>query len=256
MDDTANNTNDKIVLKENDFPDVISYLDNGNPTLRAASASYELSLLQTKETLTDIDSYGKFIHNAVSQFRHTRVYKEYKSFLMNLGLDHCSYLHNVNSDMAELEMNHCILNIFDVALMICEHYINTYGQCSTFHIVAALREEHTNHRVPLIMMSKTVHQLYHNDEMFFVHPKQVFGKWTELLYRYQNGITPEICTKLLYYIRMALKTDSSDDNELLTIANEIQNWSARNYGSTIYTNQSPNPYYFWGYGNPNGYIGY
>lgn len=246
---------EEIELTENEFPDVTSYLDNGNPTLRSPNSTYEISLLQTQETLNDIDSYSKFIHNAIYQFRHTRVYKSYKSYLMSLGLDHCAYLHNVNSEMAELEMNHCILTLFDIALMISEHYIKTYGYVSTFHIVAALREEHSENRIPLIMMSKTVHQLYHNDELFYVHPKQIFGKWTSLLSKYRNGITPEICTKLLYYIRMALKDGAnSTDNDMLILANEIQNWSAKNYGSVIYTNESSNPFNFWNNNNSYCYI--
>ena len=113
----------KIILQENDFPDVSTYFDNGNPTLRAKDSSFEQPMLQTKESLMDIDFYGNFIRNAISQFRHLRVYKGYKNFLMNLGLDHCQYLHNVDSNMATIEMNHCILTIFDVALLICEHYI-------------------------------------------------------------------------------------------------------------------------------------
>ena len=222
--------NDKVILNQNDFPDITMYLNNGNPTLRSPSSVYEISLMQTKETLADIDGYARFINNVTSQFRHGgRFYKAYKASLMELGLDHCAYLHNINSDMAELEMNHVILTIFDIALMICEHYINTYGQVSSFHIIGALREEHKRNRVPIIMMSTTVHQLYHNDELFYVHPNQVFGKWTELIRTYYNGITPEICNKLLYYIRLALKDTGSSDNELLTLADEIKNWSEKNY---------------------------
>ena len=244
----------RVILNGNDFPDITMYLNNGNPTLRSPSSPYEISLMQTKETLSDIDSYARFINNAITQFRHTKFYKGYKADLMSHGLDHCSYLHNINSDMAEIEMNHCILTLFDVALLICEHYINTYGQISTFHIVGALREEHKQHRVPIVMMCKTVHQLYHNDELFYVHPNQVFGKWTELIKNYYNGITPEICSKLLYYIRLALKDKGSTDNELLTLADTIKNWSERNYGSAIYTNQSTNPYSFWT--NPNPATGF
>ena len=48
-------------------------------------------------------------------------------------------------------------------------------------------EEYQN-RVPIVMMSKTVHQLYHNDELFYVHPNQVFGKWTELIKNYQGSL--------------------------------------------------------------------
>lgn len=239
-----------MILLENDFPDIQSYINNGNPTLRSPNSPYELGFMQTKESLNDIDSYARFINNAIAQFRHTRIYKSYKAYLMELGLDHCQYLHNITSDMATLEMNHCILTIFDLALIICEHYINTYGYCSTFHIVAALREEHTQNRVPIVMMSKTVHQLYHADDLFFVHPKQIFGKWIEFLSKYRNGITPEICVKLLYYIRTALEEENSTDNDLLTVSQEIKKWSDMNYGSVIYGIPAENPYYFWN-GNVN-----
>ena len=67
-----------INLNQNDFPDIISYLNNGNPTLRSPNSVYEISHMQTKETSADIDSYARFINNAISQFRHSRFYKVYK----------------------------------------------------------------------------------------------------------------------------------------------------------------------------------
>lgn len=234
----------------NAFPDIFTYLNNGNPTLRSPSSSYELGFLQTKQSVADIESYARFINNAKDQFRHSRFYKAYKAHLMSLGMDHCAFLHNINSDMAELEMNHVILNIFDITLMICEHYLNTYGQVSTFHLIGALRDEHKNNRVPIIMMSKTVHQVYHDDDLFYVHPNQVFGKWTELITRYYNGITPEICTKLLFYIRTSLKEKNSSDNDLLSLADQIKNWSEMNYGSVLRTTELDNPYSMWFNHNP------
>ena len=34
-----------INLNQNDFPDIISYLNNGNPTLRSPNSVYEISLM-------------------------------------------------------------------------------------------------------------------------------------------------------------------------------------------------------------------
>lgn len=226
------------------FPDVTAYLNNGNPTLCSPNAAYELPLMQTRESMIDVDLYNRFVHNAINLFRGLRVYKNYKAYLMELGLDHCQYLHNISSEMATLEMNHCILTIFDVAVMITEHYLNTYGYVSVPHVVASLREEHTSNRVPLVMMSKTVHQLYHNAENFYTHPKQVFGKWIELLQKYQNGITPEICTKVLYYIRTAIENGESTDGDFLRCAEYIKNWSEKIYGSYIRTLPGESPYRF------------
>ena len=230
-----------LTLEGNQFPDISMYLNNGNPTLRSPNSAYELSFMQTRESMIDVDLYSRFVHNAVNLFRGLRVYKNYKAYLMELGLDHCQYLHNISSDMATIEMNHCILTIFDVAVMITEHYLNTYGCVTVPHVVAALREEHTSNRIPLVMMSKTVHQLYHNADNFFTHPSQVFGKWVELLNRYQRGITPEICIKLLHYIRTAYEEEESTDDGLLQCAETIKNWSENIYGSYINTTYNSSP---------------
>lgn len=243
-----------MILEGQDFPDILQYLNNGNPTLRSPSSVYEISLFQTKDTLADIDSYARFINNAIGQFRKSRFYTAYKAYLMSLGLDHCAFMHNLSSEHCTLEMHHTIITIFDIALMISEHYINTYGYVTTFHIVAGLRDAHKQNMVPLVMLSKTVHQQYHADDLFYIHPDQVFGYWPKLFETYQNGITADICSKVLYYIRTAMREKSSNDNDLLKIANTITDWSERNYGSVIHTIDNPNPYTFWsnpGFGNSN-----
>lgn len=226
------------------FPNITAYLNNGNPTLCSPSSAYELPMMQTRESMIDVDLYSRFVHNAETLFRSLKGYKNYKAYLMGLGLDHCQVLHNINSDMATLEMNHCILTLFDITVMITEHFLNTYGYVSVPHVVAELRYAHTNNLVPLVMMSKTVHELYHNADNFFTHPKQVFGKWTELLRRYYNGITPDICTKVLYYIRTAYEEGDSVDDNLLQVAEEIKNWSERTYASYISTLPGQSPYRF------------
>ena len=226
------------------FPNITAYLNNGNPTLCSPSSAYELPMMQTRESMIDVDLYSRFVHNAETLFRSLKGYKNYKAYLMGLGLDHCQVLHNINSDMATLEMNHCILTLFDITVLITEHFLNTYGYVSVPHVVAELRYAHTNNLVPLVMMSKTVHELYHNADNFFTHPKQVFGKWTELLRRYYNGITPDICTKVLYYIRTAYEEGDSVDDNLLQVAEEIKNWSERTYASYINTLPGQSPYRF------------
>ena len=101
--------------------------------------------------------------------------------------------------MASLEMHHCMLNIFDIAIMICEHYLNTVGAISEFELIKRLKQEHANNRIPLVMLCKTCHQLYHHKSLY-IHPEQVFGKWWELIERYNLGWTREIVEKLLRYL--------------------------------------------------------
>lgn len=230
-------TDNMIKLRENSVPDIESINYGGNPTIVSPNAEHWISLRQTRETLGDIDTYISFIKSAVSLFRSSKVYKAYKAHLIDLGLDKCQYLSNLPTASPDdkkspitIEMNHCILTIFDVALIICEHTLNTYGSIATPELVMILEEEHRDHRIPLVMMCKTVHQAYHSDPMFYVHPNLVFGKWWEFLQKYNTGITPDIAAKILFYINKSEEETSSTDNGLLQIVNQIQDWGCKNGG--------------------------
>ena len=56
-----------MILNGNDFPDIISYLNNGNPTLRSPNSVYEISLMQTKETLNSLYILYKIYYVSTAQ---------------------------------------------------------------------------------------------------------------------------------------------------------------------------------------------
>lgn len=226
MNTTTNNNN---------YPDIIKYCDNNNVILENTSSNESVYFLETKDTLSDIEYYGKFITDSINIFRSLKFYKGYKEHLYNSGLDHCQIMHNIDSNMADLEMNHVILTIFDIALLISEHYLNTIGYISTMILINQLRFVHSRNLVPLIMMSKTVHQIYHADDSFYVHPTQVYGKWIELLQTYSYGLTPEICYKVLFYLRKLNINELTQTNGLLQIANSLTDWSNLNGNRNIAT---------------------
>lgn len=208
------------------IPGIDTY-NNDNPTLRSPNSLYEIQFYLTRDSSVDIELYKKFLDNAISRFRHSKTYKNYKGFLIGLGLDKCQYLGNINTEMATIEMHH-VITIYDIALIICEHMLNTVGKISTFDLVQLLKEEHKEHNIPLVMLSLTPHQLYHSDPNFYISPKMVFGKWDVLLNRYKYGITQDVGFKLLLWIKKALEEDCSNDNGLLDLRDNIKDWSVYN----------------------------
>lgn len=183
------------------YPEIISF-DNKNPTLRSPYATLDLPFYQTKETLNDVDTYRNFIKNAESRFRASKEYKAYKSYLMEyIGIDRCQEFGNITSDDATIELHHNILGLFDIALLISGHIINTVGYISTFDLIQYLILEHYNNRVGITFLSKTAHQIYTNDPDGYIPPEMTFGKWWELLYLYRFGITYNIAEKILQYLQ-------------------------------------------------------
>ena len=221
----------------NNIPDIeVEYDDQYNPMVNSPNAPYALPFYMTKDTMIDVEVYKAFLDNAISQFRkHGRFYKNYKSYLMELGLDHCQIYSNVNEDNVGsrgIEMNHNFLTIFDIALLITEHVLNTVGYISTFDLIYLLKLEHRENRVPIVMLSETVHEMYHQNEDLVFPAQMCFGYWIELLKRYSRGITPRIAQKVINYIDRSIndndKLNSIAINDLLGLKQNVEGWSRYN----------------------------
>ena len=232
------NTNEK--KKINDF--VIQYDQDYNPTIHSKNSLYPLQFYQTKDSMADVEHYKRFLENAISRFRSSRTYKHYKGYLIDLGLDHCQILPGIRMDLEEnenhkgrknnlIEMHHNFLTIYDIALLITEHTLNTKGFISTFDLVQLLKEEHKNNRIPLVMLCKTAHQMFHNNQEFMIPANMCFGFWQELLEKYNQGITIEIANKVITFIQKSLEIQGLGvdfTNNLLQLRENILGWSEYN----------------------------
>jgi hypothetical protein len=219
----------------NNIPDIeVEYDDRYNPMVNSPNAPYALPFYQTRDTLIDVDVYKDFLNNAISTFRHSVFYKNYKSYLMSMGFDHCQVMPNVteeNVGSKGIEMNHNFLTIFDIALMITEHIINTIGYISTFDLVYILCEEHKANRIPIVMLSETAHEMYHNNDDMVLPASMCFGNWVELLQRYNKGITIRIAQKVMNYIDRSVndeKLNNSVIQELLGTRDYVESWGRYN----------------------------
>lgn len=211
----------------NPLPGIEVYQENMNPVITSPYSTYSIPFYQTRESLMDIDTYRSFLKNCETRFRHSVTYSNYKGFLIGLGMDRCQVHGFIHADMegVDIEMHHAILTLFDISLMITEHLLNTVGYVTTFDVVQALKEEHKANNIAIVMLSKTPHQVYHNNTEFFIHPKMCFGNWPRLIEKYNKGLTQDVSFKLLYYLKKAIEMDGSDDGGLLDLREKIKEWS-------------------------------
>ena len=212
----------------NPLPNIEEININNNPGIMSPSSAYAIFFYQTKESLMDADAYRAFLKNIERRVRTSVAYSNYKGYLIGLGMDHCQVHGFINSSMADLEMHHCILTLFDIALMISEYYLNTTGYVSSFDVVQTIKDEHKMNNIALVMLTKTPHQLYHNDSSFFIHPDMCIGNWPKLIETYKAGLTQDLAFKILYYIRKAIQVGYTDDGGLLKVRDTILDWSQKN----------------------------
>ena len=198
------------------------------------NAPYPLPFYQTKDTLIDVEKYKHFLDNSIARFRRSRSYKGYKSYLMTLGLNRCQILGNITDEMAEVEMHHNFLTIYDIAILISQHVLNTVGIISTFDLVSLLIQEHKANNIPIVMLSKTAHQVYHDNPDFYIPLSMTFGQWWNLLSKYRYGITLDIAYKIVRYISNCQKNNELTDVSFFRLKDDIRGWGEYNEYSNNY----------------------
>ena len=214
------------------YPDILLSNIDINPTLTSPNAVYSISFALTKEQTYDFEEYKRFLDSAIRNFRQSKFYTHYKHYLYSLGIDCCQFHPNITSnseqEVASLEMHHCMLNIYDIAIIITEHILATQGMINEFDLSDLLKIEHANNNIPIVMLCKSCHQKYHH-QFLYVYPEMIFGKWWELLYKYPEGWTREIMDKVFKYINRGLgekrQYREKDNARLLELRDEILNWA-------------------------------
>lgn len=208
------------------IPGIVGYMDNDNPTISSPFSPFVIQFYQTPDSLNNIEDYRTFLKNVESAFRTSREYKAIKARLIESGMTNCQVHGNLNSEMVDIEMHHNMLTLFDLAMIITEHLIRTTGKASTFDVVRLLIDAHNNNEVLLIMLSKTPHQVYHNNPEFFLPFEMCIGEPWKFLEKYKYGITQDIAYKILRYLRQEEKNNGKiNDQGLLNIRNSILSWS-------------------------------
>ena len=199
-----------------------------NPVLYFPSADAPLLFYQTRDTLADVDVYKTFIDNCIHRFRKSRTYKSYKAYLMSMGMNRCQINGNIEDGMADIEMHHNFLTIYDITILISQHVLNTVGMCTTFDIISLLGQEHRENNIPIVMLSETAHQLYHANEDMYIPISMTFGKWWVLLTKYRYGITLDIANKVIKYIRNCQRNNELTDVSFYRMSNELEKWGEYN----------------------------
>lgn len=249
-------TKEQYDLKIADMRDMDIYLAEEfittNPNISmmmSENAPYPLIFEQTKDTLIDVEKYKHFLDSAIGRFRRSRSYKGYKSYLMMMGMNRCQIFGNIDDSMADIEMHHNFLTIFDISILISQHILNTVGKMTTFDLVALLIQEHRNNNIPIVMLSKTAHQVYHDNPDFYIPLSMTFGKWWDLLIKYRYGITLDISYKVIKYINKCQENNELTGLEYFKLKESIEGWGKYNEYSATYVNANYNNNFY-----GNGYI--
>jgi len=215
----------------NKLPNIEFKKPQHNPTIDSEYSMFELPFYKTIDYFANIDNFVRFVKGVENMVRTSPYYKKYISYLKNdLGLNYCQVLSNIKSESEkekiEIHMHHGpILTLFDVVSIVTDSLLARDEKVNTFIVADKVIEEHFNNNIQVVMLSETVHEEVHANNIF-INLKQAFGDINTFIKKYRDGLNDEYIDKINKYIETSLKYDSFD-NETLKLRETIKCWAKK-----------------------------
>lgn len=148
---------------------------------------------ETYDIYSDKD-FKKFINDAEAQVRKSIEYKRCIQFLKdNMGMNESPFMEGVSSKdspKVKIELHHSPFTLFDIALIVFNKRLY-YGESLELQAVAKeVCKLHYYLVVGLVALTKTEHELVHN-QYLFVPCTRVLGDYGKFMDYYHNFMTPE-----------------------------------------------------------------
>lgn len=212
----------------NQLPNIDYKKPNKNPTLDADTSEFELPFYKDIEYFSNIDNFVGFVKAVERMVRTSNYYSRYIKYLKeDIGLTACQVLSNIEDEYADIEMHHGpILTLFDYVAIITDSLLAKKKKINTFLVADILLEEHFLNNIQVVMLSKTVHEQVHENNIF-INLNQAFGNLNDFLKKYRDGLHPEQVQKINKYIESSIKYDSFD-KDVLKLNGFVKKWSKDN----------------------------
>jgi hypothetical protein len=158
-------------------------------------------------SLDNVKDFDKLIKNIEKIVRNSLEYRNYIKFLKTeLKLNSCTLLKNFNTDIVNIELHHYPFTLYDITEIILNYLIKVNIEFSPISVAERITKLHYENKVGLVPLTKTVHELAHNGEVF-ISINNVFGNIEKFIYEYNLGVTSQHLEKLEKLIEL-----SNDEN--------------------------------------------
>lgn len=200
-----------------------------NPTLDSDTSLYTIPFYKDAEYFANLDNFIAYVKSVEKLVRTSKFYSRYIRFIKeDVGLNFCQVLSNVKQDdemsKVEIEMHHGpILTLFDYITIIIDYMLYNDMKISSYKVADIILDEHFKNHIQVVMLSKTVHEEVHENNIF-LNTKHAFGDLNAFLDKYKDGVSDEQIDKINKYIELCEKYDSFDKGTL-KLKEKIESWN-------------------------------
>lgn len=182
---------------------IMSFGNNDDELYIKDSGNFFSEQFTTSEIITNEDLV-RIVKKIEKLVRGSYEYKQYLAYLYEfLRIEKCSIFSNIDfSEDVKLEFHHTPLTLFDICSVIISHRLANNQPITSLTVADEVINAHCRNTIGLIPLSTTAHRLVHAD-ILKIHHKQVIGDWIKFLREYKDGVSPEIITKCLTFMKIS-----------------------------------------------------
>lgn len=163
-----------------------------NPTMSIEGNKY-IAVPLMVESFIDAKEMIKFIKGVEGMIRSSIEYKSLIKFLRTeLSFKNCTFLNTLNTESVSVELHHTPYNLFQIVSIIIAKHEMLGIPFTTFKIAQEVIELHYKNYVGLCSLSKTMHELAHSDERFFIHRDLIVGDVDSFYNLYNEYMSEEL----------------------------------------------------------------
>jgi hypothetical protein len=174
----------------------------------------------------DRKKYFKTIERIV---RNSFEYKEFIQYIkQNFGMDKCAFINSAKGTEYKVEQHHYPFTLYDIVEIVYNKRV-FYGELLDVEMVAKeVTMLHYKMIIGLIPLSKTVHELVHN-EWIFIPVDKVLGNWQHFMAVYKDYMEVDTADVIERIIEFSENYDKERNEEILSQNNIYLNYKDEQY---------------------------
>lgn len=156
-------------------------------------------------------SVKQFIKTVEKLIRTSKEYKMYIELLRTnvFALNHDSIMTNITTADVDLEFHHTPLTLYDIVEIVILKHITNDEKFTSFSIAKEVMDLHYKHKVGLVPLTKTTHELAHSGNLF-ISESQIFGQYKMFLEEYKDGVSADLIQKVRELENLSAANTPSD----------------------------------------------
>lgn len=153
----------------------------------------------------------KYIKTVESLVRRSKEYKDYIKFLRdNMDMRRCTVLRGLDASTQSgkkysIEIHHEPFTLFDIVQTIINKRLSNGQTLDMFTVADECMYLHYEGKVGLIPLSKTMHELVHNDKIF-IPLQYIYQEYSEFYSEYEGFFDETLLQRIQTKINLSMKT--------------------------------------------------